>query len=131
MAAEFELQKALFAAVSGLGYLTYDAAPQAEDGGAASAFPYVEIGAIVPAMFDTKEVNGFDAVARIHTYSRSAGMRQCKDIQGAIYARLHNGALIVAGQNTILIQRETSFCSRIDDNAFHGVCEYRVLIEAV
>jgi hypothetical protein len=129
MAAEFEVQKALYAAINGLGYVCYDAAPQAADGGSAASFPYVEIGAIVMVEFDTAYETGFDFVARIHTRSRSGAMKETKDIQGAIYARLHRGTLAVTGYNTILIQREASDVTRVSDGSFHGVCEYRGLIE--
>lgn len=129
MPGEFELQKSLFSAVSGLGFRVYDSAPQVTDGGSVATFPYVEVGAIVVAPFDTRSELGLDAIARIHTRSRSAGMQECKTMQGAMYDRLHRGVLAVSGFNTITIQRENSFCDRMADGTFHGVCEYRVLIE--
>jgi len=129
MAAEFELQKALFLALDGLGLTVYDSAKQAANGGSDAAFPYVEVGAIVLAEFDTAYETGFDFVARIHTRSRSAAMKECKDIQSQIYARLHRGSLAVTGFNTILVQREASDVTRVADGSFHGVCEYRGLIE--
>lgn len=129
MAAEIEVQKALYLALTALSLRAYDAAPQAADGASTATFPYVEIGAIVFAEFDTYSENGFDFIARIHTRSRSASMLECKGIQGQIYARLHNGALSITGQNTILIQRQMSDCTRVADGSFHGVCEYRGLIE--
>jgi len=129
MAAEFEVQKALFQALTALALRVYDAAPQATDGASTATFPYVEVGAIAFAEFDTLSETGFDFIARVHTRSRSASMAECKGIQGQIYARLHRGALAVTGQNTILIQRESSICTRAADGSFHGVCEYRGLIE--
>ena len=106
-----------------------DVAPQAADGGSATPFPYVAIGAIILAQFDTARENGFDFAARIHTRSRTASMLECKTVQGQIYGLLHNAALTVDGANFILIQRETSDCLREQDGTFHGVCEYRGLIE--
>lgn len=129
MAAEVELQKALYSALNGLGLRVYDSAPQQADGGSTAVFPYVEVGAVVLSAFDTKEKNGFDFVARIHTRSRSASMKEAKDIQGQIYARLHHGALTVTGQNCFLIYRETSDVTRAADGSFHGICEYRGFIE--
>ena len=131
MAAEFATQQALFSALSALGLRVYDSAPQQANGASAAVFPYVEVGAIVMAAMDTKDVNGFDFVARIHTRSRSASMKETKDIQGQIYARLHNGDLTITGQGSILLRRETSDVSRASDGSFHGVCEYRGLIETV
>ena len=107
----------------------YDSAPQQANGASLAVFPYVEVGAIVLAEFDTSSETGFDYVARIHTRSRSAAMSEAKTIQGQIYDRLHRGNIFVAGYNHILLQRETSFCERVSDGSFHGVCEYRGLIE--
>jgi len=129
MSAEWEVQKALYTALSSLGLTVYDAAPQAADGGNAGAFPYVEVGAIVLAEWDTKTVPGFDAVARVHTRSRSGSMEQAKKMQGQIYARLHIGDMIITGYNLILMRRETSDVTRVTDGSFHGICEYRLLFE--
>lgn len=135
MGVETELQGALASALSGyapltaLGAKVHDAAPQKADGGNLAAFPYVELGAVVIAEFDTAHELGFDFIARIHTRSRSAGMKETKDIQGAIYARLHRGALTMAGHRLIDMQRQSSDVTRDSGGAFHGVCEYRGLIE--
>jgi len=131
MAGEFEVQKALYLALDGIGLTTYDAAPQATDGGSLASYPYVEVGAIVLAEWDTSSETGVDYIARIHTRSRSGSMAECKGIQGQIYTRLHRGALAVTGFNSVTIQRENSFCERVSDGSFHGVCEYRGLIESV
>lgn len=129
MAAEFAVQDALHSAISSLGLRVVDSAPQASDGGGSAGFPYVEVGAIVLAPMDTKDRNGFDMVARIHTRSRSGSMREAKEIQGQIYALLHHGDLTITGQSLILMRRETSDVTRAADGSFHGICEYRGLIE--
>lgn len=131
MAAEFNTQGALFSALSALGLRVYDSAPQQANGASLAVFPYVEVGAIVMAPMDTKDRNGFDFVARIHTRSRSASMKEAKDIQGQVYTRLHNGTLTITGQRLILLRRETSDVTRAADGSFHGICEYRGLIETV
>lgn len=130
MPAEFEVQRALFSTLTALGLQVYDSAPQTADGASLAVFPYVEVGAIVFAPMDTKDRNGFDFVARIHTRSRSAAMKEAKDIQGQIYARLHHGSLTIIGQSLILLRRELSDVTRVSDGSFHGVCEYRGMIEA-
>lgn len=128
MGAELAVQAALYQALAGLGLTVADAAgQQAGDGG----FPHVEVGGIVMADWDDKEENGFDFVARIHTRSRSAGMAEAKTIQGAIYARLHNGRLTIEGQRLTLLRRTLSDVTRVSDGSFHGVCEYRGLIETI
>lgn len=131
MSAETAVQGALYTALTGLGLRVYDVAPQAADGASLATFPYVEVGAIVFADFDVKAVNGFDFVVRIHTRSRSGSMAEAKGIQGQLYARLHNGDLTMTGQRLILLRRENSFCDRVADGSFHGVCEYRGLIETL
>ncbi len=129
MSGEWAVQVALYNALTPLGLRVYDAAPQAADGGNAAVFPYVEVGAVVLAEFDTNSERGFDFVARLHTRSRSGSMQEAKLIQGQIYDRLHRGALAVTGYNFIQIDREASFVDKVSDGSFHGVCEYRGLIE--
>lgn len=129
MSAEIELQRGLFLAISGLGYTTYDSAPQAADGGSTANWPYVEVGFISLAPFDTANSTGFDAVARIHTRSKSGSMAEAKTIQAAIYDRLHRGVLAVTGFLTVTVQRELTKCDRMPDKTFHGVCEYRVMLD--
>lgn len=131
MGVETAVQGALYTALTALGLRVYDAAPQAADGASLATYPYVEVGAIVFADFDDKAVNGFDFVARIHTRSRSGAHAETKGIQGQLYARLHNGDLTVTGHRLILLRRENSFCDRLTDGSFHGVCEYRGLIETL
>ena len=129
MGGEAAVQKALYQALSALGLRVVDRGAQAADGGAATAFPYVEVGFIVMNPYDTAGETGFDYLARIHTRSRSGSMAEAKAIQDQIYDRLHRGALNVTGFNHILIQRERSEVLDGSDGQFHGVCEYRGLIE--
>ena len=125
---EVAIQGALFSALSALGLSVVDTGQQAADGGSATPFPYVEVGMIILNPFDTASETGFDYLARIHTRSRAASMRQAKEIQGQIYNRLHRGALTVTGFQHVLIQRERSEVMRAPDGSFHGVCEYRGLV---
>jgi hypothetical protein len=129
MSAETEVQKAIYLALVALGLQVYDVAPQGADGGSTASFPYVEIGEIVLTEFDTASETGFDFVARVHTRSRSTSHAEAKAIQGQIYTRLHRGTLAVAGFHFIQLDRESSRCDRVSDGSFHGVCEYRGLIE--
>ncbi len=131
MSAEFAIQKGLFDALTGIGLRVYDSAPQLADTGASADYPYVEIGAIVLGAFDTARETGFDFTARIHTRSRSSGMREAKDMQGQMYARLHRGSITITGQTLILIDRQTSDVTRQSDGSFHGICEYRGLVETI
>ena len=125
MSAEFEVQKALFSALSALGLRVVDRGKQD------AVYPYVEVGFIVMNAWDTAGETGFDYLARIHTRSRSGSMAETKAIQGQIYNRLHRGALTITGYQSVTIQRERSEVLTLPDNEFHGVCEYRGLISAI
>lgn len=123
MSAETAVQGALYTALFALGLRVLDAGQQD------ATWPYVEIGFIVMNAWDTSPETGFEYVARIHTRSRSASMKEAKDIQGQLYDRLHRGTLTVAGYHHVLIERERSEVMRAPDGSFHGVCEYRGLID--
>ena len=129
MSAEFEVQKALYSALTALGLRVYDRAPQAADGGSTATFPYVEVGTIILTPWDDAGSTGFDYLARIHVRSRAGSMKEAKDIQGQIYERLHRGALTITGYHHVTIQRERSEVMTAPDGQFHGVCEYRGLID--
>lgn len=129
MAAEFEVQKALYSALSGLGLRVYDVAPQSVDGASMATFPYVEVGSVVLSPWDTAGDTGHDFVARVHCYSRSAGMKEVKEIQGQMYDRLHRGDLTITGHALVHMQRNRSEVMRAEDGTIHGVCEYRGLID--
>ncbi len=131
MAAEIEIQRGLYQALTGIGLTAVDFAAQSADGEAAGAFPYVEIGTIVLRPWDTARETGHEFVARIHSWSRSGSALEVKTIQGQIYGRLHRGTIGVTGFNLITLQRELSDVMRTQSGAFHGVCEYRGLIEAI
>jgi hypothetical protein len=128
MSAETAVQGALYSALTALGLTVYDSAPQAADGGSLANWPYVEVGTIVFTAYDTYAELGHEFMARIHTRSRSASMKETKDIQGQIWARLHRGALTVTGLTTLTLAREVSEVTRAPDGSFHGVCTYRGLI---
>ena len=134
MGVEVEYQKALFASLNtakaGLGVVgVYDIAPQAADGGDASLFPYVVMGRIFPVQSDTQTKNGFEITSRIHVFSRTGSMLECKTIQGGIYDLLHGTTLPVALFNSYLLLRNDTDCFAEQDSKIHGVCEYRGLVE--
>ena len=129
MGAEIEIQRGLYSALTAAGLRVYDSAPQASDGGSTATYPHVEIGHIIVNDWDTTTRLGFDFTARIHTRSRSAGMAEAKGIQGAIYNTLHWQTITISGYNPVLLRRIMSDVQRSGDGSFHGVCEYRGLIE--
>jgi hypothetical protein len=135
MAVEFEFQKALFLALDAqkvsLGVTgVYDIAPQAADSGDASVFPYVVIGRTFINNRDTQTCNGFEVTARIHVFSRTGAMQECKRIQALIYGILHRQPLSVTGFNNFELLRSETDCLPDQDGKIHGVCEYLALVEA-
>lgn len=129
MSAEWEIQKGLYQALSALGLKVVDFGRQDADGGDSGPFPYVEVGMVVCRPWDTARELGHEFVARLHVWSRSGSVAETKAIQGQIYARLHRQAITVTGYSLILLQNELSDVMRAPSGAFHGVCEYRGLIE--
>lgn len=129
MAAEIEIQRGLYQALSTLGLKVVDFGRQEVDGAATGPFPYVEIGMIVLRPWDTARETGHEFVARLHSWSRSASVAEVKGIQGQIYDRLHRQSITIIGHTLVTLQREMSDVMRAQSGAFHGVCEYRGLIE--
>jgi hypothetical protein len=135
MGVEFELQKAVYTTLNASGDLAsavvgiYDVAPEASNSGRDTAFPYITFGAMVLTPLGTDEVSGFEAAIRLHTHSRSGSSRECKIIQGLIYSALHNVSMSVTGFNCFSVLREESFVERTPEAKFHGVCEYRALLQ--
>jgi len=142
MAVEVDFQAALFARLnsqivgSGKAALSvHDVKPQSNPAG---GFPYVTIGESTFTMFDAQGSFNFDVLTRIHTWSRAPAMLECKGIQGDIYAALHDHDLTLSKfgggaqeWRCYSLLRESSFVVRDPDQTFHGVCEYRALIQAV
>jgi hypothetical protein len=128
MGAAAAVQRGLFQALGTLGYPVQDVAPQN------GVLPCIIIGEIVFAPMDTKDRNGFDFVARIHVRSEGHNLLPVRQIQDAIYDRLHNATddvLAIVGCRLILLRREMSDVIREAQGQIHGVCEYRGLIETV
>lgn len=133
MSIEWDLQEAVFNALSAgsLGAAGIHApAPQAADGGDPAPFPYVTIGRTLISEADTQTTNGFACQIRVHTYSRSGSMKECKVIQGKIYDALHRTPLTITGFNNFSLLREDTDCFPEGDGNVHGVCEFRALIES-
>lgn len=130
MAAEWEIQKGLFQALSALGLRVVDFGNQDVDGASQLPFPYIEVGTVICSPWDTAPETGHDFVARIHVWSRSGSVAETKALQGQVYARLHRKQITVTDHNLILLQYQQSNVMRAASGAFHGVCEYRGLIEA-
>ena len=125
MSAETAIQGALYSVATGLGLTCYDVAPQ--DG---AVWPHVTVGLVTLIPFDTQTSTGFEFTATLHVRSRSASMKETKDIQGQLYAALHRQPLAITGFTTILVRFSSSIPLQAPDGSFHGVSEFRGLIES-
>lgn len=135
MSVEWEYQRALFALLDGaklsLGVAgVHDTAPQADDGSNIAVFPYIVMGQTLLTQLDTQTRNGFTATTRVHVYSRTGSMRECKQIQSGVYALLHRQPLTLTGFNAFELLRNDTECFSTQDGKIHGLCEYVGLVEA-
>lgn len=135
MTIENDFQAAIYAALTGdvalMAVLTgvHDRKPQDTDSGAIAAFPYVTMGEAIFTLLPTDEVTNFSVLLRLHTWSRTGSVKQCKQIQGLMFDILHDADLTITGWNPFSILREESRVIEDPDGQFHGVCEYRALLQ--
>jgi hypothetical protein len=131
----WDIQQAIYIKLTGATSVTslvpagsiVDFGPREND--ASAIYPYVSFGGLILSENDTDSTTGFDMAIRIHTYSDQGGSRQCRQIQDAIYGVLHLAELTVSGYNPIITYREDTQIMQTSRGAFHGVCEYRSLLE--
>lgn len=132
----FALQKALFARLSqdpdliALGVAVYDVAPQGADGNAEAAFPYLLIGEMDVRDAGTQSSDLFDVMIRLHSFSASGAFSDTRAIQLRAFNLLHRKTFAVEGHHLIMCRRNISSIDRDPDGIVHGVCDYRVLVEA-
>jgi hypothetical protein len=104
----------------------FDSVPQG------TAYPYVTIG---DDNFDdagSHSSPGVSAKVVIDTWTQYSGRKQAKAIQDAIYDRLHEGDLAVAGHHFVLCRQEFSTVMKDDDGiTHHGVQRFRVITRRV
>jgi|GEM_PF-1193497 len=135
MSAELELQKAIVTTLRGdvtlMATLTgvHDVKRQDADGGDEAEYPFVTCGEMFTTEKDTVGNIGFETLVRVHTWSATGSMFECKSIQGMIHGLLHDADLSVTGFHCYSVLRERSETDREDGTGiFHGVCEYRALV---
>jgi hypothetical protein len=120
---------ALVTAIRDRGLDCYQVAPQASDGGAAAAFPYVQIGAIVFTEWDTKTETGIEFDVRLHTRWRGSSTVVGRQIQDELFTILHNQVLTMDSATCLEVRRILSTIIDLPDGSFDGVCEYRGQME--
>lgn len=143
MGVELDLQAALVArlkaAAVGTGLTAtgvFDVRPQqAQPGG----WPYLIVAEAILTELPVDEGDMMTASIRIHSWSRVRGQREILTMQGEVYAALHMHRLSLprfggAGQadwRSVLLRRQTSRVLPAEDGLFHGLCEYRAILEAI
>jgi hypothetical protein len=132
MSFETEIQKAVYERLSGYSGMpdVYDHAPQSSDSGTDTPFPYVTLGDDTHIPFDTDDSVGAESTITIHSWSRSRGRAEIKQIQGTVRAALQRYELEVDGFDLITIEFDFSE-SFMDPDTFtrHGVQRFRILVD--
>ncbi len=95
-----------------------------------TVFPYISIGETSAGPFDTKTEDGMEQTFTIHTWSRHRGLKEVKQIMGAIVDVLDQAALSVSGHTLVLVRFE--FSDTIldpDGKTRHGVQRFRAITQ--
>ena len=118
----YQLQKAVFSALSTLSVPVYDDVPST------ASLPYVVIGDDTMADDNTNDFVGYQATVTIHAWSEYKGRAQVKQIQDEINSLLDRKKLSIVGYNSVTCYQEYSE-STLDPDGItrHGVQRYRVV----
>lgn len=94
-----------------------------------STYPLVQIGEDDLSDFSSHTFDGFRGLLRIHTWTQSHGMKNCKLIQARIYDLLHEWNPQVTGQKTISL-RSTLVQTMLDQDGRtqHGINEFEIIL---
>lgn len=139
MAADWEIQTALFTRLTGFAGLTAELANGADSvfdfvpqqlADTDAEFPYLVIGDFESSEFDADDRLGYDTTVTLHTFSRYEGKRECADIMAQVYDALHRYALPVAGLNLVDCQWDglSTIILDPDGQTRHGVQRFRILV---
>ena len=127
---QFELQKTIYAALSGdnnltsvLGASVHDEVPQG------SSYPIVQIGEDTALDYGVKGENGSEVTIMIHVWSRYTGSSEVKNIMDRVHTLLHDSSLSVTGFNLVNMRFEFSDIIRDPDGVTrHGVMRLRAVM---
>ena len=120
-----EIQAAIFAQVSSIGYPVFDHVPQDTE------FPYIVIGDDTSIPWDTDDSIGSETTCTIHVWSRHRGRKEVKEIMRTIYEALHRQELSIIGGSLVECQAELqeSFMDP-DGLTRHGVIRFRLTVDS-
>jgi len=130
--ASWDLQKAVYAALSADGALTtllggasiYDAAPQD------AAFPYVVIDHMQIRDWSTGTEPGAEHMLMLHVWSRYAGKREAHEVADAVRAALDGAMLGLDDHRLVNLRHQYSELKRDEDGETqHGVLRFRAVTE--
>ena len=128
MAAELDLQKAVYLALNGvISTPVYDHVPQG------TAYPYTVIGEDNFSDWSDDLTDGWEGSINIHVWDRpkgssgSRGKAITKGIQGEIYDILHRSNFPIGDYGNIGMSSEHSDCFMdVDGITYHGTQRFRV-----
>lgn len=120
-----EIQAAIYAKVSAIGWPTYDHVPQE------SAFPYIVIGDDTSIPWDTDDSIGSETTCTIHVWSRHRGRKEVKEIMRTVYESLHRAEFAIIGGQLVecVAEFEESFMDA-DGLTRHGVIRFRLIVDS-
>ena len=132
MSADLELQKALWARLSGdaalaalLGTRLHDNPP------ADTGFPYLTLGENETRDWSSGDSRGAEHFLAFHVYSRRGGRAEAKAVLAAIAAALEDAALALAGHVLVNLQWRGSETRREADGlTWRGTIRFRAVTEA-
>jgi hypothetical protein len=127
MLRSWEVQKAIYAALTGDATLMGMVTGVFDQPGQNQAFPYITLGEDTNVPDDLLVATGSQNTHTIHTWSRAAGMSQIKQIMDRVYFVLHRKQLTVATTQAFECAIEFSETFRdADGQTRHGVQRCRV-----
>jgi hypothetical protein len=133
MSAAAELQKAVFAALTGDAGLVslLGGEPRVYDHTPANvAFPYITFGRTSGLDWDTGTEKGQEHLFTLHIWSNAKGKAESLALIEAIRTRLHDAPLTLTGYALVNLRQEFSE-SRFDEDlaVYHGLVRFRAVTE--
>jgi len=96
------------------------------------SFPYITIGDDNFSDWSTHTFDGVEGSINIHTWTRSNGRKQCKEIMVEIYRVLHNTTLTIVGFKVPLLRFDFSeTLLDPDGQTYHGIQRFKILTGSV
>ena len=131
-AAAVELQKAVFAALSGDGALVAAlGGPRIHDHAPANVpFPYLTFGRSAVYDWSTSSEDGAEHLFTIHVWSKARGRSQAAQIAEIVHGVLHDADLALTGHVLVNLREEFREIRFDDDHdVHHATVRFRAVIE--